>query len=92
MNSAPLPEHDERRRMAARLWVAWTWLLALTLTSAPVLHGLGLEGALLVLCPALGGLLLTCVVVLHARRPGLEGVQVAALSDPASPHVQPAAA
>ncbi|PNY79355.1 hypothetical protein [Deinococcus koreensis] len=69
MDAAPLPECDERLRMAARLWAAWPWLMALTLGSAPALHMLGLSGLWLVLIPALGGLLLTLVVVLPARHP-----------------------
>lgn len=68
MDAAPLAEYDERRRMASRLQVAWPGLLVLTLASAPALHQLGLGGLLLVVGPAIVGLLLTLAVVLQARR------------------------
>ena len=55
--------------MATRLQVTWPWLLALSLASMVALHQLGLSALLVVLGPALGGLLLTLVVVLQALRP-----------------------
>lgn len=89
---APLPEYDERRRMAARLWMTWPWLLVLTLASLPVLHQLEISGLGLVLCPALGGLLLTFVVVLQARRPRQGRVEAVASTEAApSPVPSPAA-
>lgn len=89
MDAAPLPEYDERLRMATRLHVAWPGVLLLTLASAPALHQLGLSGLPLVLGPALGGLVLTLAAVLHARRPRVQREPVVAASDATGPLVSP---